>query len=131
MGDRSRISVGGRPLEAYDHPQQLIRLAGLNLKENSSGQHKGRASITKRGRPRLRSLMFKAILPLTAHNPEFRALHRYLTTRPENPLKKMQSLIALCCKLVRVLFTLGKKQRTYDAHRMLGDIRRSQLQTAA
>ncbi|GGE17969.1 hypothetical protein GCM10011571_19710 [Marinithermofilum abyssi] len=71
------------------------------------------------------------LLPLTAHNPEFRALHRYLTTRPENPLKKMQSLIALCCKFVRMLFTLGKKQRTYDAHRMLGNIRRSQLQTAA
>lgn len=119
------------PLTAYDHPQQLIRLAGLNLKENSSGQHKGRTSITKRGRPRLRSLLFKAILPLAAHNPEFRALHRYLTTRLENPLKKMQSLVALCCKLVRVLFTLGKKQKTYDAYRMLGDVRQLQIQAAA
>jgi transposase len=45
------------PLTAYDHPQQLIRLAGLNLKENSSGEHKGRTSITKRGRSRLRSLL--------------------------------------------------------------------------
>jgi transposase len=119
------------PLESYDHPQQIIRLAGLNLRENSSGQHKGRTHITKRGRPRLRSLLFKAILPLTARNPEFQRLHRYLTTRPENPLKKMQSLIALCCKLIRVLFTLGKRQMTYDAHKMLGDIRRSQFQMAA
>jgi hypothetical protein len=57
-------------------------------------------------------------------------LHRYLTTRPENPLKKMQSLIALCCRFIRVLFTLGKRQIPYDAHRMMGDIRRSQIQMA-
>jgi transposase len=118
------------PLASHDHPQQIIRLAGLNLRENSSGQHKGRTRITKRGRPRLRSLLFKAILPLTAHNPEFQRLHRYLTTRPENPLKKMQSLIALCCRFIRVLFTLGKRQIPYDAHRMMGDIRRSQIQMA-
>lgn len=41
------------PLSAYDHPQQIIRLAGLNLKENSSGKHKGQSCIAKRGRPRL------------------------------------------------------------------------------
>src|SRR5437870_1713338 len=39
------------PLTAYDHAQQVIRLAGLNLKENSSGQHKGHTRITKMGRP--------------------------------------------------------------------------------
>lgn len=37
--------------------QQIIRLAGLNLKENSSGKKKGKSSITKRGRARLRALM--------------------------------------------------------------------------
>lgn len=38
----------------YEHNRQIIKLAGLNLKENSSGQHKGRTTISKRGRPRLR-----------------------------------------------------------------------------
>lgn len=27
----------------------------------------------------------------------------------ERPLKKMQSLIALCCKLIRILFVMGTK----------------------
>ena len=31
----------------YDHGQQIIRLAGLNLKENSSGKRKGKTGITK------------------------------------------------------------------------------------
>jgi hypothetical protein len=46
-------------------------------------------------------------------------------------LRKMQSLIALCCRLIRVLFTLGKRQMTDDARRMMRDIRRSQIQMAA
>ncbi|WP_017688399.1 IS110 family transposase, partial [Paenibacillus sp. PAMC 26794] len=41
-------------LSHYDHGQQIIRLAGLNLKENSSGKRKGKTGITKRGRSRLR-----------------------------------------------------------------------------
>lgn len=45
-------------LSAYDHGQQIIRLAGLNLKENSSGKKKGRSTISKRGRSRLRALLF-------------------------------------------------------------------------
>lgn len=33
----------------YRDPRQLIKLAGLTLKENSSGQHKGQKRISKRG----------------------------------------------------------------------------------
>ncbi|HEY3368368.1 MAG TPA: IS110 family transposase [Symbiobacteriaceae bacterium] len=41
-------------LSRYEDPRQLQKLAGYNLKENSSGQHKGQTRITKRGRPGLR-----------------------------------------------------------------------------
>nr|WP_006520735.1 transposase [Desulfoscipio gibsoniae] len=44
-------------LTGYAHPQQIIRHAGLSLKENSSGQHKGETTITKRGRSRLRAIL--------------------------------------------------------------------------
>ncbi|MCF8568621.1 IS110 family transposase [Alicyclobacillus tolerans] len=118
-------------LKGYDHGQQIIRLAGLNLKENSSGKRKGKTGISKRGRSRLRALLFRAILPMVATNSEFKALHHYYTTRPCNPLKKKQSLIALCGKLIRVLHTLGTKQVQYNAEDLLGPLRKSQLQMAA
>jgi transposase len=118
-------------LQGYDHGQQIIRLAGLNLKENSSGKRRGKTGISKRGRSRLRALLFRAILPMVAKNPEFKALHDYYTTRACNPLKKKQSLIALCGKLIRVLHTLGTKQVQYNAEDLLGPIRKSQLQMAA
>jgi len=117
----------------YEHNRQIIKLAGLNLKENSSGQHKGRTTISKRGRPRLRSLLYKVTLPLICHNSEFKKLHEYYTKRSKNPLKSQQSRIALCCKLIRVFFALGKKQVKYDGKKLINDIVRNYdvLQEAA
>lgn len=118
-------------LKQYDHGQQIIRLAGLNLTENSSGKRKGKTGISKRGRSRLRSLLFRAILPMVSRNTEFKAMHEHFITRSENPLKKKQSLIALCGKLVRVLYTLGTKQKEYNANDVLGPVRVAQLQRVA
>lgn len=103
----------------YSHPQQLVNLAGLSLKEHSSGKFKGQTRISKRGRSRLRRALYLAIRPLVAHNETFKLLHQYYTKRPDNPLKKQQSLIALCCKLLRVLFVIGQKQCTFDGSKLL------------
>ncbi|WP_461180546.1 transposase, partial [Virgibacillus kimchii] len=106
-------------LTKYDHPQQLVNMAGLTLREHSSGRLKGQTKITKRGRKKLRKALYLAVRPLVASNPTFKALHRYYTTRPNNPLKKQQSLIALCGKLIRVMFTIGKKQCEFDGSKLL------------
>lgn len=115
----------------YKHPRQIQKLAGLNLRENSSGQHKGRTRITKRGRPKLRSLLYRVVIPLVAKNNEFRQLHEYYTTRQDNPLKKKQSMIALTCKLIRIFYALGKKQVEYDGEKLMRDIRVNQTQMVA
>lgn len=118
-------------IRRFEHPRQIQKLAGLNLKENSSGKHKGKSSISKRGRRRLRSLLFQATMPLVAKNQEFKDLHYYYTTRTQNPLKKKQSLILLSCKLIRVFFALLTKGTAYDPNKMMNDIKRPLLQEAA
>jgi transposase len=118
-------------LKNYDHGQQIIRLAGLNLTENSSGKRKGKTGISKRGRSRLRGILFRAMLPMVAKNEQFKALHEHFTTRSQNPLKKKQSIIALCGKLIRVLYTLGTKQKEYNANDVLGPVRQAQLDQSA
>ncbi len=118
-------------LQRYEHSRQIQKLAGLSLKENSSGKRKGRTRITKRGRPRLQALLFRCALPLVAKNPEFKALHAYFTKRANNPLHRKQSLIALCCKLIRILFVLGRKQIPYDAAKLQGSLHQVQLQEVA
>lgn len=108
----------------FKEPKQLQKYAGLAIVDNSSGKHKGQTTISRRGRKRLRYLLFEASMSLAATNAEFRQIHRYYTTREKNPLKKMQSLTAIGCKLIRVFYALLTKDVEYDAEKFLGDIRR-------
>jgi transposase len=101
-------------IRRFKDPRQLIKYAGLNLRANSSGKYKGQTTISKRGRSRLRHALYKTMIPILATNEEFRSLHQRNLTRAENPLTKMQSLIALCGKLLRVIFALLKKGTQYD-----------------
>jgi transposase len=108
----------------FRHPKQIQKLSGLSLKENSSGKHKGETTICKRGRKRLRYYLTFGIMPLLSKNEEFRALHQYYTTRKERPLKKMQSLVALSNKLIRIFYTILTKNVAYDPQKMMADIKR-------
>ena len=118
-------------ISRFSHPKQIQKLAGLNLVENSSGKHKGNTTISKRGRPRLRSLLYLVMMPLVSQNEEFKALHKHYTTRRKNPLKKMQSMILLCCKLIRIFYALIRKQVAYDPKKIRRDLALLQLQDAA
>lgn len=106
----------------FDNAKKLQKLAGLELVADSSGKHNGKTRISKRGRKRLRYLLVQAAVSVIGKNDEFRQIHEYYTTRKNNPLKKMQSLIAVACKLIRVFYVILTKGRSYDASKMLGDI---------
>ena len=106
----------------FDSPKQIQKLAGLELKENSSGKHKGQTSISKRGRKKLRKILFQAVLPLLRSNAEFADVYQYYTTRQNNPLKGKQAVIAVGCKLIRIFYAILTKGIDYDADRMRSDI---------
>ena len=109
-------------LAQYEHPRQLIKLAGLTLRENSSGQQKGQKRISKRGRRKLRTLLFRVMVPLIRHNKAFKQLHEYYTTRNINPLRKKQSIVVLCGKLLKILHALCKKKIHFDEQQMMKDL---------
>lgn len=118
-------------IRRFTSPKQIQKLAGLALMENSSGKHQGQTTINKRGRRRLRAILFQAVMPLVAKNKEFKELHNYYTRREKNPLKKKQSLIAICCKLIRVFYAILSKGIQYNAEKMISDIKRPvELQAA-
>lgn len=106
----------------YSHPRQLIKLAGLTLRENSSGQHNGQKRISKRGRRQLRTLLFRVMIPMVRHNEAFQKLHAYYTSRQSNPLRKKQSIVVLCGKLLKVLHAICTKHVAFDTKLMMKDI---------
>jgi transposase len=118
MGDISR----------FDDVKEIQKLSGLGLVACSSGKHKGETKISHRGRKRLRYWLFHGAKSAVAHSEEFKELHVYYTTRTENPLKKMQSLIVIACKLLRVIYTILTKGTVYDPKKMLMDIKRPSKQ---
>lgn len=120
MGDISR----------FDDVKEIQKLSGLGLVACSSGKHKGETKISHRGRKRLRYWLFQAAKSAVAHAEEFKELHMYYTTRADNPLKKMQSLIVIACKLLRIIYTILKNGTVYDPKKMLMDIRRPEKKEA-
>ena len=113
MGDISR----------FDDVKEIQKLSGMGLVACSSGKHKGQTKISHRGRKRLRYWLFQAAKSAVVHASEFRQLHEYYTTRVNNPLKKMQSLIVIACKILRVIYTLLNTGTTYDPQKLLKDIK--------
>lgn len=109
-------------LTNYQNPRQLIKLAGLTLRENSSGEHKGQKKISKRGRKRLRAALFRAILPLLHCNSAFRSLYEYYITRPENPLRKKEAMVVLCGKLLKIAHGLCRKKKYFQTDLMMQDL---------
>lgn len=102
-------------LGAYQHPDQVIKLAGLNLFEISSGQHKGRVRITKRGRPHLRKVLYMAALRASRRAGSF---HYYYARLVDNKTLPTVALVALMRKIIRVCWALVKKSENFESSKL-------------
>lgn len=130
------VSVAGFLSEVGDvrrftSPKQIQKLAGLELKENSSGKHKGKTTISKRGRSKLRKILFQTVLPLLCSNSEFTEVYDYYRKRLVNPLKGKQAMIAVEGKLIRVFYSILKNGYIYDADKLRKDIIRPEERKVA
>jgi len=111
----------------FDDWRQVRRLGGMNLVEDSSGKHKSKTKISKRGRPYLRYMLYMAGVSCCIHNAEMKQYYRYLRERPKNPLKKEQAIVATGLKVMRILFYMAKNREKYNPEKALGDIRKEQI----
>ena len=114
----------------FDNPKQLQKLAGYAIVSNDSGKHNGESHISYRGRKRLRYVLYEAAISLIGKNAEFREIHNYYRTRGVNPLKKMQSVIVVACKILRIFYTILTKGVDYDGEKLMRDIQRPQISVA-
>ncbi|MBW2109516.1 MAG: IS110 family transposase [Deltaproteobacteria bacterium] len=89
---------------------EMMKLAGLDLYEVSSGQHTGQRHISKRGRSLMRKLLFFAAINAVKsngimHEPYQQMLHR--------GMPKVKALIAISRKLLRIIFALARDNVEY------------------
>ncbi len=100
-------------LSGYTHGNALLRHAGLNLAEASSGKWRGKMVLSKRGRPRLRRFLYLMTMCMVMTNPDVRALHHHNVQVKK--LKKMKSIMKLCGKVARMLVGLAKSTEAYSS----------------
>jgi transposase len=112
----------------FEDAKAIQKLSGLAIVSDDSGKHNGQSSISYRGRKHLRYTMYLGAVSVICHNDQFAEIYRYYRERKNNPLKKLQAVIAVACKLIRVFYTILTKGISYDGARMSADIRRLAVQ---
>jgi transposase len=99
----------------YTNGRQLIKLAGTQPVLNTSGRKtRSRTPMSHKGRPRLRTALFFAVMRLVQRDKTFAREYQRLQTREKNPLTKMQALGVLMNKLLRILWALMRSRTFYN-----------------
>jgi transposase len=115
------VTVAGLIGEVGDFRQfrtlrEVLKLAGLDLFEISSGKHKGRRHISKRGRPLLRKLLYFAAINTVRKGG---VMHGFYQRYLERGMPKIKALVAISRKLLRILFALARDHRQYAPQEVL------------
>ena len=94
----------------FDTHAEIMKLAGLDLFEVSSGQHQGQRHISKRGRALMRKLLFfAAINAVKTHGIMHARYHKML----DEGTPKVKALVAISRKLLRLVFALARDNTMY------------------
>jgi transposase len=110
------ILAFGGDLRKLSHGNQLLRKAGLNLAERSSGKYKGQIKLTKRGNSLLRKHLYFTVFHLLSFNEAFQAMHAHNTQVKR--MTKMQSMMKLIGKLARILIAMAREGQTFSADKV-------------
>ena len=119
----SLLGLAGDP-RRFDDAGCLVKLAGSNPTERSSGERQAAGGIHRRGRPTLRHVAVGASVTLVRHNPDFRARFLALTAedRPHR-LTPKQAFVAVANKLLRTLWAMAVTGLAYRSEIARGEVR--------
>jgi len=101
-------------LARFATARALVKHAGLCPRDNASGAHQGKTSISGRGRPALRVAAWRAVWAALPNNPVMAARFTYLTTREHNRLARQQARTACAAALLRWIHAVITQHTAWD-----------------
>jgi transposase len=113
IGAAAILAETGDPAR-FDCARTWAKHAGLCPRANESGTFHGTTTVSRRGRPALRTAAWRAIWGALRHNSVYTARYTHLTTRPTNPLRPGQARTALAAALLRQLFVVVTRRVAWD-----------------
>jgi len=94
----------------FDTISEIMKLAGLDLYEISSGNRRGQRRISKRGRPLMRKLLFFAAINAVKSKG---IMHEKYQQMLDRGMLKMKALIAISRKLLGLIFAIVRDNTKY------------------
>jgi len=113
VGAAAILAETGDPAR-FASPRSLVKHAGLCPRDNASGEHQGKTSISGRGRPGLRLAAWRAVWAAMPNNPVMAARFTHLTTRQDNRLARQQARTACAAALLRWIHVVVTRRVTWD-----------------
>jgi transposase len=94
----------------FDTISEIMKLAGFDLYEISSGRHKGMRRISKRGRPLIRKLLFFVAINTVKSKG---IMHEPYQKMQERGMPKIKALVVISRKLLRIIYALARDETLY------------------
>lgn len=106
------------PLDDFTSIDQLMRYAGLNIREHKSGYFTGQNRISKKGRAHLRRVLGYIVLPLvkqkSLYGPAYHA-------KKNAGMVGNKAMVAMMRKFLRMFYGWYKSGQPFDPNRVFND----------
>lgn len=104
-----RSEIG--PIDRFDTAKELVAYVGLDPRREESGDKQAARSISKRGNPRVRAILYICVQNAVQHNPPVKALYDRLTGRGKH---HMLAMTACMRKLLCIAYGCWSKGEAFD-----------------
>jgi len=104
---------------------EIMKLAGLDLYEISSGKRKGERRISKRGRSLLRKILYYTAIQTIRKNG---IMCEYYEDHISRGMKRIMALVAVSRKLLRIIYAIVRDNSEYKVDY---ELRRKVIKKAA
>lgn len=95
----------------FKNVRQLVSYAGLDIVKKESGNYKGKTKISKKGNARLRSALYMPAVTAATHNSSLKEFYDRINANRE---AKKHGIVAVMRKLLILIYTLWKKEESYQ-----------------
>ncbi len=115
----ARIISETGPIKDFASYRQLLRYAGLNLCERSSGVWRGKTKIGRRGRANLRHVLNQWALSLVCRDRLYAEYYR--RKRDDEKMPGSKAMVAVMRKALKMLYGWSLSSEGFDANRVSHD----------
>jgi transposase len=106
------------PLSDFKSIDQLLRYAGLNIRERQSGYYRGNNKISKKGRSNLRRVLGYIVLPLVKKKSLYGRVYH---TKKNLGMVGNKAMVAMMRKFLRMFYGWYKSGLPFDKNRVFAD----------